>query len=209
MARYSGPVCKLCRRIGNKLLLKGDRCLGPKCVAERRRTAKPQRGGRRRRRVSDRGLQLREKQKARYTYGMLERQFRRFFAEAKRMPGITAENLVALLERRLDNVVFRLGFADSRAQSRQVVRHGHILLNGRRCDVPSCLVKPGNTISWHPSSTKGEYYRALAEGIKGRLIPSWLSLDAATMVGHMVSVPAPGEVDMTFDGKAIVEYYSK
>ncbi|MEW6033751.1 MAG: 30S ribosomal protein S4 [Chloroflexota bacterium] len=210
MARYTGSVCKLCRRIGSKLLLKGDRCLGPKCAVDRR-TVKPQRGTRapRRRRVSDRGLQLREKQKARYTYGVLERQFRRFFSEAQKTPGITAENLVMLLERRLDNVVFRLGFADSRVQSRQVVRHGHILLNGHRCDVPSCLVKPGDSISWHQSSTRRVYYKALVENIKGKLVPGWLSLDPDTMVGRMVSLPAPGEVDTTFDGKAIVEYYSK
>lgn len=208
MARYAGPVCRLCRRIGDKLLLKGDRCMGAKCVMERK-AVRPQRGGPRRRKVSDRGLQLKEKQKARITYGVLERQFRRFFVEAERQPGITANNLVVLLERRLDNIVYRLGFADTRAQARQIVRHGHIIVNGRRCDVPSCLAKPGDSITWHESSTKNEYYKTLTESIKGRLVPSWLSLDQATMAGQVVSLPELGEVDMRFDGKAIVEYYSK
>jgi len=163
----------------------------------------------RRRRVSDRGLQLIEKQKVRYTYGVLERQFRRIFAQAERQPGITGENLQVLLERRLDNVVYRLGFADSRSQARQIVQHGHIVLNGRKTDIPSCLVKEGDTISWKESSSKTEYYKQLIESIQAKSVASWLSLDKQNLVGQALSLPTPDEVDAKFDGKAIVEYYSR
>jgi len=162
-----------------------------------------------RRRVSDRGLQLIEKQKARYTYGVLERQFRRSFAQAERQAGITGENLQVLLERRLDNVVYRLGFADSRAQARQLVQHGHIMLNGRKTDIPSCLVKEEDTIGWKESSSKTEYYKQLAEGIESRSIASWLSLDRENLVGQVLSLPTPDEIGAKFDAKAIVEYYSR
>jgi small subunit ribosomal protein S4 len=178
-------------------MLKGSRCLTPKCAMERRR--KPQG---RRRRVSDRGLQLIEKQKVRYTYGVLEKQFKRTFNRAERQQGITGENLLVLLERRLDNVVYRLGFADSRAQARQLVQHGHFLLNGRKTNIPSCLVKEGDTISWKESSTKTEYYKQLLEDIESKSIASWLSLDRERLVGQAISLPTP-------DGKSIVEYYSR
>ena len=206
MARYTGSVCKLCQRCQEKLFLKGSRCLTPKCGIERRRRI-PSR--RRRRRVSDRGLQLIEKQKVRYTYGVLERQFRRAFAQAERQLGITGDNLQVLLERRLDNVVYRLGFADSRAQARQLVQHGHILLNGRKTDIPSCLVKEGDTISWRESSTKSEYYQQLLKDIQAKTVASWLSLDRQNLVGQAVSLPTPEEISATFDGKAVVEYYSR
>jgi len=209
VARIVAPVCRLCRRVGDKLTLKGSRCESAKCAIEKRAQQRPTRGGPRRKKISERGVQLREKQKARYSYGMLERQFRRFFAEAERQPGITAVNLSVLLERRLDNTVFRLGFAESRSQARQVVRHGHMLLNGKRCNVPSALVKPGDVVSWHSSSAKNEYYKGLAEAVKSRVIPTWLVLDAENMVGRVASLPAAGEVETVFDGKAIVEYYSK
>jgi len=163
----------------------------------------------RRRRVSDRGLQLREKQKARYTYGTLERQFRRVFTQAERQAGITGENLLVLLERRLDNVVYRLGFADSRSQARQLVRHGHIMLNGRKTNVPSCLVKEGDTIGWREGSTKTEYYKQLVESIGAKSVIGWLSLDTQNMVGQVLSLPNPDDIDTRFDGKAIVEYYSR
>jgi len=163
----------------------------------------------RRRRISDRGLQLIEKQKVRYSYGVLERQFRRAFAQAERQSGITGENLLMLLERRLDNVVYRLGFADSRAQARQLVQHGHIMLNGHKTNIPSCLVKEGDTISWKESSTKTEYYQQLAESIEAKSIVSWLSLDRQNLVGQAVAMPTPDEVEAKFDGKAIVEYYSR
>ena len=204
MARYTASVCKLCRRCDEKLMLKGSRCLTPKCAMEKRSI--PQR---RRRRVSDRGLQLVEKQKARYTYGILERQFRGLFVQAERQSGITGENLQVLLERRLDNVVYRLGFADSRAQARQLVQHGHIMLNGRKTDIPSCLVKEGDTISWRESSTKTEYYKQLVKDIEAKSVASWLSLDRQNLVGQALSLPIPDEADAKFNGKAIVEYYSR
>jgi len=208
MARYTAAVCRLCRRSGEKLMLKGSRCLTPKCAVDRRNRPPGQQSVQRRR-VSDRGLQLREKQKARYTYGILERQFRRLFAQAERQSGITGDNLLLLLERRLDNVVYRLGFADSRAQARQLVRHGHIMLNGRKTDIPSCLVKEGDTISWRNESTKTEYYKQLVESIEAVSVLSWLSLDKQNLVGQVLSLPTPDDIDAKFEGKSIVEYYSR
>jgi small subunit ribosomal protein S4 len=207
MARYTAAVCRLCRRSGDKLMLKGSKCI-TKCTLDKRsKPPGPQLG--RRRRLSDRGGQLREKQKVRYSYGVLERQFRRFFAQAERQPGITGENLLVLLERRLDNVVYRLGFADSRAQARQIVQHGHIMLNGHKTDVPSCLVKEGDIISWHERSTKSEYYKQLAQGVGSKLIPSWLSLDKEKLVGRILSLPTPDDIETKFDVAAVVEYYSR
>lgn len=207
MARYIEAVCRLCRRSGDKLMLKGSKCI-TKCTLDKRpKPPGPQLG--RRRRISDRGLQLREKQKVRYSYGILERQFRRFFAEAARLPGITGENLLVLLERRLDNVVYRLGFADSRAQARQLVQHGHILLNGRKTDIPSCLVKEGDTIGWRERSTKSEYYKQLVPSIEGRLVPSWLSLDKQKLIGQVLSLPTSDDVETKLDVAAVVEYYSR
>ena len=208
MARYTEAVCRLCRRSGEKLFLKGSRCVTPKCAVDKRPKPPGQQFGRRRR-ISDRGLQLREKQKARYTYATLERQFRRFFARAERQEGITGENLLVLLERRLDNVVYRLGFADSRAQARQLVRHGHIMLNGHKTDIPSCLVKEGDTISWREGSQRTEYYKQLAGSIEAKAVLSWLNLDRQNLVGQVLSLPTPEEIDARFDGKAIVEYYSR
>ena len=204
MARYTGSVCKLCNRCGEKLFLKGSRCLTPKCAQERRRRSMG-----RRRRVTDRGLQLIEKQKVRYTYGVLERQFLRIFTQAERQMGITGDNLQVLLERRLDNIVFRLGFAESRAQARQLVRHGHIMLNGRKTDIPSCLVKEGDTISWKESSSNTVYYKDLVESIKAKSVPGWLNLDRQRIIGQVVSLPTPDEIDARFDGQAVVEYYSR
>jgi small subunit ribosomal protein S4 len=197
-------------------MLKGERCFSAKCAIERRNTPPGPHGsghgtgrGKRRAKVSERGLQLMEKQKAKYTYGTFERQFRRFFDEASRMQGITGTNLLILLERRLDNVVFRLGFADSRSQARQVVRHGHVKLNGHRTDVPSCLVKAGDVIEWRKESTKSEYYKVLVEKIEDRNVPAWLSLDKANMAGKIVSLPAADEIRTNFNEKAIVEWYSR
>jgi len=174
-----------------------------------RRNKPPGQQSGQRRRISDRGLQLREKQKARYTYGILERQFRRFFTQAERQSGITGDNLLLLLERRLDNVVYRLGFADSRAQARQLVRHGHIMLNGHKTDIPSCLVKEGDTISWRNESTKTGYYKQLVESIEAVSVLSWLSLDKQNLVGQVLSLPTPDDIDAKFEGKSIVEYYSR
>jgi small subunit ribosomal protein S4 len=212
MARYIEAYCRLCRRTGGKLMLKGERCFSVKCAVERRNTPPgPHVAGRGKRRpkVSDRGLQLMEKQKAKYTYGTFERQFRRFFDEASRMPGITGTNLLVLLERRLDNVVFRLGFADSRSQARQIVRHGHVKINGRKTNVPSFLVKAGDMVEWRKESTKNEFYKVLVEKIEDKNVPAWLSLDKANMVGKVVSLPAGEELRVTFDEKAIVEWYSR
>jgi small subunit ribosomal protein S4 len=185
-------------------MLKGSRCLTPKCAMERRKKAPG-----RRRRISDRGVQLIEKQKVRYTYGILERQFKRIFEQATRQQGITGDNLLALLERRLDNVIYRLGFADSRAQARQLVQHGHFMLNGRKTNIPSLTVKEGDTISWREGSKKSEYYKQLLEDIEAKSLAGWLSLDRQTLVGQVVSLPTPGDVGAEFDGQAIVEYYSR
>jgi small subunit ribosomal protein S4 len=209
MARYTEAVCRLCRRSGEKLFLKGSRCFTPKCAIDKRPKPPGQQTTRRRRRFSDRALQLREKQKARYTYGTLEKQFRKTFKQAERQAGITGENLLVLLERRLDNVVYRLGFADSRAQARQLVRHGHIVLNGRKTNIPSCLVKEGDTIGWRENSQKSEYYKQLVEEIESKTVLNWLSLDRQTLVGQVLTMPTPEEIDARFDGKAIVEYYSR
>ena len=185
-------------------MLKGSRCMTPKCAIDNRKQVRG-----RRRRVSDRGLQLIEKQKARYSYGILERQFRRIFSQAERKQGITGENLLVLLERRLDNVVYRLGFADSRSQARQLVQHGHIMLNGRKTDIPSCLIKEGDTISCRESSLKNEYFKQLAESIDSKSVASWLSLDGQNLVGQVLSLPTPDEIGDKWDGKAIVEFYSR
>ncbi|MDD5082081.1 MAG: 30S ribosomal protein S4 [Dehalococcoidales bacterium] len=207
MARYTAAVCRLCRRSGDKLMLKGDKCI-TKCTFDKRsKPPGPQLG--RRRRLSDRGAQLREKQKARWTYGILERQFRRLFGQAERQPGITADNLLVLLERRLDNITFRLGFADSRSQARQLVQHGHITVNGHRVDIPSHLVNEGDTIGWRAGSTKTEYYKQLLATIKGKTVAPWLNLDKQSLVGRVTSLPTPGDVEVKFEGKTIVEYYSR
>lgn len=185
-------------------MLKGSRCFSPKCSVEKRRGTPG-----RRRRISDRGLQLKEKQRVRYTYGVLERQFRRFFAQAEKQAGITGDNLMVLLERRLDNVVYRLGFADSRAQARQLVQHGHFLLDGRQTNIPSYLVKEGDTISWRESSRQTEYYKQVLENIQASSIVSWLSLDRQNLVGRVISLPSLNEIDAKLDGKTVVEYYSR
>ncbi len=211
MARYTTAVCRLCRRSGEKLFLKGSRCFTPKCEIDKRNKPPGQAGGagKRRRRISDRGLQLREKQKARYSYGMMERQFRKNFTAAEKQPGITDENLLVLLERRLDNVIFRLGFADSRQQARQIVRHGHITVNGHKTDVPSFLVKEGDKLGWREGSRKSEYYKTLVENIQGKTVLSWLSLDRQNLEGQVLSMPTPEQIGATFDAKAITEYYSR
>ena len=211
MARYNGPVCKLCRRQGEKLMLKGDRCVGAKCAFEKRSYPPGEHGNnrRRQRRLSDRGLQLRGKQKVRYIYGVLERQFRGHFAAAEKKPGLTGENLLQVLETRLDNVVYRLGFAESRRQSRQLVNHGLITLNGHKTDIPSCQVKPGDVIAWKGNKTKSGIYKLMAELIKDREIPSWLSLDAPNMTGKILAYPSRSDIDATIQEQLVVEYYSR
>lgn len=209
MARYTGPVCRLCRRHGEKLFLKGERCLTPKCSFERRPNPPGPRPARRRK-VSDRGLQLREKQRARATYGVLEKQFRRYYKEALRRPGVSGENLVQLLEGRLDNVVYRLGFADSRNQARQFVRHGLIAVNGRKLDIPSAQVRVNDKISWTSRGARSEVYKIVQETIQAKHPPSWLVLDAAAMSGLVENVPevVPGETHR-FAENVIIEFYSR
>lgn len=205
MARQIGSVCKLCRHCSVKLMLKGSRCLTPKCAMERQKKG----AVRRRRRVSDRGLQLIEKQKVRWTYGLMERQFRGMFEDATKQKGMTGENLLVLLERRCDNVVFRLGFADSRAQARQLVEHGLIMINGHRASIPSRLIKEGDTISWTPSGAKTEYYKQVLQGIESKALVNWLSLDRQNLVGRAISLPTINEIGAEFNSMAIVEYYSR
>ena len=212
MARYTGSVCKLCRREEEKLFLKGARCLSPKCAFERRGYPPGQHGRGatfRRRRASDYSRQLREKQKARRIYGVLERQFRRYYREAQRRPGVTGENLIVLLETRLDNVVYRLGFADSRAQARQLVQHGHIDLNGRRTKASSALVKPGDIISVHDTSRKRTYFKELLAVLEQRNVPSWLAFDPTQMSGRVLALPMREAIDQPLNEQLIVEYYSR
>lgn len=213
MARYTGPVCKLCRREGEKLFLKGDRCLSPKCPFERDRGYPPGEHGRlarfRRRRPSDYSRQLRAKQKARRVYGVLERQFRRYFREAERRPGLTGENLLTLLESRLDNVVYRLGFADSRAQARQLVGHGHFVVNGRRTNISSYIVRPQDAITVRDGSRKRTYFKERAERLDEGAVPNWLSLDAKTMTARVLKVPARDDIETKLNEHLIVEYYSR
>jgi len=208
MARYIDAACRVCRRNGLKLFLKGERCSGPKCGVERRNTPPGQQLSRRRK-LSDRGMQLREKQKARYSYGTLERQFRKLFAEAERRPGKTGETLLQLLESRMDNVAQLLGFADSRAQARQLIRHGHLRLNGKAANVPSILLKSGDTISWREQSKKTDIFKKMAEKIASRTPPGWLSLETEKMSGKVLSLPARSDVEPRFDETAIVAYYSR
>ena len=208
MARYTGPVCRQCRRAGEKLFLKGERCFTPKCGVEKRRKT-PGEQQPRRRRASEWALQLREKQKARQSYGVLERQFRTYFTDALRSQGATGDNLLQLLERRLDNVVYRLGFGDSRAQARQRVLHGHFRVNGRRVNIPSYRVRPGEVVSWKPASKERKFVQDTLRTVGQRLLPEWLSLDKAEMTATVERLPEPSEIDARVDTRMVVEYYSR
>lgn len=209
MARYTGPVCKLCRREGVKLMLKGDRCMGPKCAIERRPSAPGMHGAKRQRKMSDFGLQLREKQKAKRIYGVLEKQFAKHYAEAQRSPGATGERLLQILELRLDNIVYRLGFGDSRAQARQIVRHGHFTVNGRSTNVPSFITKAGDVIAVKESSRGKEYFKVVADEVARHSVPGWLSLDPKNLSGRVVNVPVRSEMEITLEEQLIVEHYSR
>lgn len=214
MARHIGPVCKLCRREGEKLFLKGARCMSPKCAVERRSYPPGQHGKEgqfRRGRASDYLTQLREKQKARRIYGVFERQFSTYFDKAERTSGLTGTNLLVFLESRLDNVVYRLGLAESRAQARQIVSHGHIMLNGRKTDVPSALVRPGDKISIRPESMKRSFFKALRQELEDRRvhIPRWLSLDTRQISATVLNLPARDDIDVSLNEQLIVEYYSR
>jgi len=209
MARYTGPACRICRRQGEKLMLKGARCFTPKCAVEKGHGAPGQHGVDRRRKLSEYGVRLKEKQKARYIYGVLERQFRKYFAEALRRPGLTGENFLQILETRLDNAVYRMGFADSRPQARQLVLHGHITLNGRKTNIPSCHVKPGDTIDWVESIKKSPMFKITQEGMGSKYIPAWLSVDAESMTGKVLSIPSRNEMELNINEQLIVEFYAR
>ncbi|HSN69848.1 MAG TPA: 30S ribosomal protein S4 [Thermoanaerobaculia bacterium] len=208
MARYSDPVCRLCRREGMKLFLKGDRCFKDKCAIERRNYA-PGQHGRRRSKVLGYGLQLREKQKVKRIYGVLERQFRLYFKEAARRGGITGENLLRQLEQRLDNVVYSLGFASSRAQARQLVRHGHIEVNGRKLNIPSYQVRKGDLIAVREKSRKNDLIRQSIETAAGRGVPIWLQLVPEQFQGSVIDLPKREDIRLPIQENLIVELYSK
>ncbi len=208
MARYTGPVCRLCRREMQKLYLKGDRCYSDKCAMERR-AYPPGQHGQSRSKLTDYGIQLREKQKVKRIYGLVEKQFKLTYKRAARMKGVTGHNLLILLERRLDNVVYRLGFANSRRQARQWVRHGHILVNGRRVDIPSALVKVGDEITVKEKSRKIPQLQQAMEAVARRGVPSWLELDAKNFTGRVKAMPSREELTMPMQEQLIVELYSR
>ncbi len=211
MARHTGPVCKLCRREGMKLFLKGERCLSPKCAMERRAFPPGMHGKRAqfRRNESDFGQQLREKQRARRIYGVLERQFRRYYQMAVAMKGQTGPNLMCLLERRVDNVIYRLGFAESRAQARQLVAHGHFFLNGRRHKASSALVKVGDVIEVAERSRGNGYFGDLGEVLEHQDPPEWLRLVSGEMKAEVLALPTREQIEVPLDEQLIVEYYSR
>ena len=208
MARYTDPVCRLCRREGAKLFLKGTRCYSKKCSFERR-PAPPGQHGVRRRKVGEYGMQLREKQKIRRIYSVLERQFQGYFERASSTPGVTGENLLRMLELRLDNVVYRMGFAASRAEARQMVGHAHLSVNGRVVNVPSLQVKPGDKVEVRESHRTREPFKEAVDLIKSRQIPEWLSVDAAKLAGSVLTAPRRDQMPLDLNEQLVVEYYSR
>ncbi|GIW42887.1 MAG: 30S ribosomal protein S4 [Candidatus Binatia bacterium] len=208
MARYRDPVCRLCRREGVKLFLKGERCYSDKCALERRNYP-PGQHGQARKKQTEYAKQLREKQKLKRIYGLLEGQFKRYFALAERSREITGDRLLQILEQRLDNLVYRLGFARSRAEARQLVRHGHFLVDGRRVDIPSYLVKPGQSISVREKSRQILAVQQALETAKRRGVPDWLELDESNFVGRLKSLPTREEISVPVNEKLVVELYSK
>lgn len=212
MARYTGPVCKLCRREGEKLFLKGSRCLSPKCAVERRGFPPGQHGHDatfRRGRASDYSNQLREKQKVRRIYGVLEQQFRRYYRIARSHSGLTGSNLLQLLESRLDNVIYRLGWAESRTQARQLVQHGHFTVNGRRTNIPSYIVRPGDQIAVREGSRKRTYFKELRDVAQEIAPADWLSRDLGTLTASVVRLPERSEIQYPINEQLIVEFYSR
>ncbi len=208
MGKYIGPSCRLCRRAGEKLFLKGDRCFTPRCAVERRHNP-PGDISNRRRRPTDYALHLREKQKARQMYGVLESQFRKYMTAAFNAPGVSGSNLLRTLERRLDNVVFRLSFADSRKQARQFVGHGHFMVNGVKTDIPSYQVRVGDVIGWKENIKSTDFYKDRIEGVPKRPVPSWLTLNQDDMAGQVTSLPADEDLQETINSRLIVEFYSR
>ena len=209
MARYIGPVCRLCRREGMKLFLKGERCYTEKCAIEKRNFPPGQHGKRRAAKLAGYGLQLREKQRVKRIYGVLEEQFRLYFESAERQRGITGEILLQLLERRLDNVVYRLGLATSRPQARELVRHGHFAVNGRNVNIPSFLVKAGDAVGVKGRSQKNPTIQHAMEEVKGRGVPEWLQLQPERFEGRVVSLPTRAQINLPIQEQLIVELYSK
>ena len=209
MARYNGPVCRLCRREGMKLFLKGERCYTEKCAIEKRNLPPGQHGKSRKAKLVGYGVQLREKQKVKRIYGVLENQFRRYFETAARHRGVTGVMLLQALETRLDNVVYRLGFATSRPQARQLVRHGHFLVNGKKVDIPSYAVRAGDEVKVRPASLKSAVIQHAVEEVKGRGVPEWLQLDGDKSAGRVTSVPTREQINLPVQEQLIVELYSK
>ena len=207
MARYTGAVCRLCRREGMKLYLKGDRCYSDKCAFVNKQSA-PGQHGTSRKKVSEYGLQLREKQKVKRIYGLQENQFRIYYDKASRMQGVTGSNLLSLLERRLDNVVYRLGMASSRVDARQLVRHGHFTVNGKKVNIPF-LVKEGQVISIKEGSRKSPKFEAIAAAIAHRNPPAWLDLDKDNLVGKVIAMPTREDIDMPINEQLIIELYNR
>jgi small subunit ribosomal protein S4 len=209
MARYIGPVCRLCRREGMKLFLKGERCYTDKCAIEKRNVPPGQHGRSRKAKIVGYGIQLREKQKVKRTYGVLENQFRRYFEAADRQKGVTGELLLQMLERRLDNVVYRSGFATSRAQARQLVRHGHFSVNGKKVDIPSYAVRQGDMVAVRATSAQNPTIQHAMEEVKGRGIPEWLLLDAGAFSARVSQLPTREQINLPVQEQLIVELYSK
>ncbi len=208
MARYTGPVCRLCRREGKKLYLKGDRCVSGKCALDRRSTAPGQHGAATKK-LKEYGKQTREKQSTRRYYGVLEKQFVNYYEEANRQQGMTGENLLKLLERRLDNVVYRMGMASSRKEARQLVLHGHFTVNGKKVDIPSVLVRAGDEIAVTERFKKSEKCKALGEALESKISPKWLEVDKANFAAKVVALPEREDIDYPFEEQLIVELYSK
>jgi len=209
MARYTGPVCRLCRREGLKLFLKGERCYTGKCAIDRRPHPPGQHGQARAKKPTEYGLQLREKQKARRMYGVMEKQFRHYFDVAVKRKGVAGENLLILLERRLDNVIFHLGFASSRPEARQLVNHGHFTINGKKVDIASYSVRVGEVIAVKEGSKSSPRIKQLLENLGSRTVPSWLSLDANTAAGTIVALPTREDIQLPIQEHLIVEKYSR
>lgn len=209
MARYTGAVCRQCRREGQKLFLKGDRCYTDKCAIDRRPFAPGQHGNARNKKMSEYGLQLREKQKAKHYYGVLESQFRKYYEMANAKKGVTGENLLGILESRLDNVVYRLGFAMSRPEARQLVRHGHFTIDGQKVDIPSYLVKPGEVITLRESSRGVNKFKTSLEANGSRKAPQWLEFDKNNAIAKVVGMPTRQDIDLPIEEHLIVELYSK
>jgi len=209
VARYIGPVCRLCRREGVKLFLKGERCYTPKCALEKKNYAPGQHGQQQRRKLSNYGVQLREKQKLRRIYGLNEQQFLNYFTKAASQKGATGENFLVLLERRLDNVIFRLGLASSRSAARQIVRHGHVTVDGQKVNIPSYQVRVGQVVSLKEKSKAKQYFVDIAENAKNKTAPKWLEADYEKVGGKVVSLPAREDIDTQVDELLVVEFYSK